>query len=488
MDVGLELELGIPTPMVLTSVSSRWRSVAISSQTLWSSLALEVSSIPYEYSCGDNEARDAKAEEVKERCHKMAELYMNRANNAPLSLSFKDLSDGTDTLAIDMALDSLCRRAHQWQSLVLEIQTDFLDKHRAFRIVRGELTNLREVTFFVEGASEARMMRFLGYCPSLRSVRYELVVDSVPRPPGNLHTTLWSQLESLSLFVWDHDMRPDVLRIVELCTNLAHLHIEFPQRKGSSYINPAAPESHTHCTSNVKSLCLETNGPSEVAVFDGFLPYITTPNLDTLRLRGHPGIPGDSFVEDDEKHLLAFVQRSACTITSLSLFYADLHEEALVQLFRLLPNVTRLSIHDRIPPLGFNTKRLFKHVLANPQKSEERSLLPHLRHLNLQMHCGRTDYDAFVEAMKCRCLPDIEPSTKVGVDSIRSLLINFIDRTEKVVSESFQSLDEFKRAGLEVCIEDTKCESGLNTSYRGIVGVLSILDLLPSTQEEPAFT
>ncbi|KAL0562986.1 hypothetical protein V5O48_019092, partial [Marasmius crinis-equi] len=267
---GTSHEGEMPMPVVLSSVSKRWRRVAISTRDLWSSLHLDISEPFWR-------ADLEKNEEEAERCFRIVEMYLRRARDAPLSLCFTE--DAT-SLRIDGALDALCRVAHQWHTVTFETSESFL-QHDALESIRGRLINLRDVSFSVPGKDEQGMADFLDLCPALRRLHHKVQRTWPPVSRDPPQHALWKQLETLSLSPDEPEMHLKMVRIASWCTGLVHLHIKIAFNDDRLDL-----QGQVACVSNLQSLCLEVQGGLRDPVFTAFLPYITTPQLKSLGLRG----------------------------------------------------------------------------------------------------------------------------------------------------------------------------------------------------------
>ncbi|KAL0575265.1 hypothetical protein V5O48_006701 [Marasmius crinis-equi] len=412
--------IGMPTPVVLSFVCSRWRDIAISLPTLWSTLALDETGLrfqPYHDEDWQKEA-ESNCNKEEERCYRIVQMFLERAGNSLLSLSFD--SRGDSDLDLHCTWDALCSRVTQWRNVVFRSHRSFLEKD-AFKTIRGKLLNLRGVTFIVDDANELAMVEFLGPCPSLRYVRHDVAHDSIPRSANPPDFAPWKHVTNLRLELSSDDIYDEALRIVSLCSSLIDLHLEFWEYRGST-----SSHASVSYVSQVQSLCLDTPGTCWNPYFEGLLTNIEMPNLKSLRIWGEPLSDSRTFtkgeeeaIQTDELFIIDFICRSSCAMTSLSLDYTEFHD--ILMLFRLLTGLKSLSVREKRPTSGLYTARILENLVPDPTSPP---FLPRLANLRLVVYRSTLEHPAFVEAILSRWNAS---DAKIGIDRFESVSIAFID-------------------------------------------------------------
>jgi len=98
----------VRTPIPLTHVCRRWRQTAIAHRRLWSNIALA-------FADGAQEIDAAKARGKLQ----LLRLFLMRSRDSPLSISFSASTGQSDL--VREALQHICRYAHLWKELRLEL-------------------------------------------------------------------------------------------------------------------------------------------------------------------------------------------------------------------------------------------------------------------------------------------------------------------------------------------------------------------------------
>ncbi|KAL0059782.1 hypothetical protein AAF712_013469 [Marasmius tenuissimus] len=184
-----------PMPVVLSCVCTLWRGLTVSLPTLWSALRYKI-----------------HIESIEEagQCLRITELFLQRARNAPLTLSFDAFPwVGPENMAhMDPSLNALCRRAEQWISVSFSIPSILL-QHSAFYTLKGRLQNLHTIQFIELQRNVLdeylSMLDFFGDCPALRAADFDLWTN---RPVDRLPEIPWSQLTSVRLKSASRTPRP----------------------------------------------------------------------------------------------------------------------------------------------------------------------------------------------------------------------------------------------------------------------------------------
>ncbi|KAK1235652.1 hypothetical protein PQX77_001117 [Marasmius sp. AFHP31] len=470
---GLDKRIGpFGTPVLaLSEVSSQWRELALSLGDLWSHIR---------YLIGQPSGIEKDDEADSQMCYEATKHYLDRAGTSPLTLSFHDNMDlaGTSRGAeFGLALDALCRRAPQWAVVEFEVEEIFFEQNaHTLQLLRGNLHNLH--TFISHEGHETSILRvteLLGPFASLREVTLERL--SEPPPRDLLPTILpWEQLDRLTLTDCSTRVPDIVFKIISLCSNLRHLTFSVSECDSK----PLAARAQAMSWSNVHTLTITENA-HESLIFQDFLQWVTLPVLTCLEFQlcgwyyMHGARPKSKLLsEEQEARLHNFIRHSGASIASLTLHNFHITNDQLVDLLQLLPSVTDLFIADGLS-LGFtwydpSSKRmdtvspslLFDRLQAVDPASDDEGTHPRsgpfltrLTDLTIGANGTALAHDALAKAVHSRWIPDPETSARLGVDSLRSVEVFFIDTEPTLrIPESLLSLQDLRCAGLRVVLPD----------------------------------
>ena len=445
----IQLSSRIPIPLVLSAVCSQWRQLATFSPQLWSQLRFEI---------GQKSGIKEDDEKESQSYYQITKYLLQRASGAPLTLFFYDMPVAgipVDYVAINLAMDALCRRGKQWATVEFGVDESFFTRHdTSLQLLRGNLDNLS--TFVLSTSSmnspsiEAYLLNFRT-CPSLRRVDLNWS-QSAHLEVSNIKTLLpWGQLESLFLDLQFH--APSLFEIIPLCPSLKRLAI-------ATYLPDQNAEKQylKHPMSwNLQSLSVEIDFVGHTDSIRDFWENLTAPQLTSLDLCTAWFGPTNPFSKEREPHLLRFIRGSSSTLTNLSLRQTGFSSEQAVQMLQLLPNLTSLHIIERgAPDNTICRSHLFSHLLVDPPSAAySPPFLPRLKNFKIVVNGEKLDHEVLVEAIRSRWIPDPEICVKMGVDSLQSVEVMFADKPWSV-PESLLRLKELKREGLWV--EDFRYE------------------------------
>lgn len=189
-------------PLLLTRISSYWRTLAINTPDLWSALHINYK----------DPAEDIPA----------TNLWLKRSTNRPLSLS----------LAIDFGeqsqqaiLDALCRHSNRWKHVRFDFRHLYCPPMYSLDIAEDSIPQLSTFEFHARDISSTNLtpiIRLLKTAPKLREVTW---VDDLADTDMLLELPL-NQLTRLSLAM-DHGTL-DYIQILNRCSNIQHIRITRP--------------------------------------------------------------------------------------------------------------------------------------------------------------------------------------------------------------------------------------------------------------------
>lgn len=309
-------------PLLLTHVSSLWRSLAMSIPDLWTSLHINYK----------DPAEDIPA----------ANTWLSLSGDRALSLS----------IAIDFSeqpqqgiLDALCRHSKRWKHVRFEFRNLFCPPMYSLDMALNNIGELTTFEFYARDISTinvAPITNLLASAPKLREVTW---VDDLADTDTLLQLPL-GRLTGLSLSMDQGTLDPQVLTA---CYNLEHIRLT----------RPFSLTPHMQEPLFLPKLS-SINISSAIA---GVLDQLVLPALREVRIHGEhdrpQGIGHDASPTPPHHHLalsptgtwdptplLALVQRSACMITSLSVSPPMTEAALLVCLRGMGTSLVSLCVED----------------------------------------------------------------------------------------------------------------------------------------------
>ncbi|KAL0570086.1 hypothetical protein V5O48_011880 [Marasmius crinis-equi] len=438
-----------PRAILLSMVCGRWKELVYSTPSLWSGIEIDLTSWTGEFHA----------------LNEMTERFLGQSGTSPLRLSLGLPADNftvghSQCEGARPALCSLVATSQRWESVSLQVAPPYFPSS-VFEPIRGRLPILTSLG--LKGPANASQFEgwgqpfdFFSISPALRSVRIEVGSFKF----GARETSLpFAQLTSLqmsaSFNVW-------AFPIVALCPAVEHLEVT---QIGGLESNSLRDYSGHITSSKVKTLAI-TSAIAQVDV-DGVLRHTTLGGLSSLRIHGysHAHRNLEDWPNWDETHLRNFLQRSACSITSLSLSYLPITDEQTISLLRMIPTIKSLCIKEfrnefenRIVTKTFLDGLAVNTSLGSPFSTP---LVPRLTHLRLVVHAKDIQPDPLLGALSSRWLPDPTDAAKMGVDCLRSVAIVVMldgdhddeqEEMELAQGDCLNGLFCFKDAGMELSI------------------------------------
>ncbi|KAK1233903.1 hypothetical protein PQX77_002909 [Marasmius sp. AFHP31] len=434
-----------PQPIVLSRVCNLWWGLTTSLPNLWSTLRYEI-------------YRNESVEEG-DRCRRITDLFLQRAQHAPLALSFNVPQLMENITHMEPTLDKLCRHAAQWTSVSLAIPSVFLQQP-VFYSLKGKLQNLRMIRFLEYAHHDLgkflSILDFLGPCPALRVADLDFCID---RTPDRLPAIPWSQLTSLVLAPCSGT--PSLSYIIPLCHNLTSLTVEV----------------HGHWTETSRDIRTMTTLRSltvnavrrQSPVFQEFFQRFTFPNLQFLGMSNAINSYGSvkaeeilsnvinsygSVEKEEMSAVIECLRRSSCPLHSLFLDNCPFDVEQVVQLFQNLPHLS--SLHLREIPGYFQDDLIYTpHLFRRLGFEQSRPpLLPHLTKLKLTVNVNTLpNSDALFEVVTSRRNPGFTTAAP-DVERLQVLEATFLnkERTPPLVPKGLERLESLREGGLKVII------------------------------------
>lgn len=416
----------LPT-LAISTVCKRWRTLAVSSPGLWSTISLEIL------------MHDAAPVMFKGRVA-ILERYLERSANWPLSIELAVLGDSEEDEHV--FLISLIQHSQRWKS---------------FRY-RGNFTLSRHQGFLQTSfplLEELDLMDLLGHrrvaVENLRCFRdAPKLVALVTNAPPKVIKESGLPLNQLTFVDTVSSKREQMGDILDFCSNIVTLKVW--QRTAMGAYSNLSVNSQT-ISKKVSSLTLrfcryEEEGDFLEAVFASYtLPALTQLHVEAKDPPCESEWPKDEFTK--------FIARSQCSITSFSLHRLGISDLDVISVLQVLPSLLTFSINDDNVRWGESpiTSRLISHLHSSDnddQSSSSPSLLPKLRSLSLNVGGAVFDDAAFVDMVSSRWLPDPEYAEVVGVACLRSVVLHF--RHREVDRKIYEPLDCLDKMGMQVVI------------------------------------
>ena len=418
----------LPLALTIMRVCSQWCSLANSTRHLWSNFVIKLPS-------------------DKLSVVDILALYLERSKDASLRFHLEIVDDGFSTPPIDILTDLLAH-SHRWLDASFNIPSVLYPK---LLPAKGKLPILTTLGIN-RGNHDTAMFEDL---PSLRTV----VCHGFPN--ANLIIP-WNQITSL---IFSRCWIGMASQTLSLCPNVTH--VEF-----SSCFRFQKDEDPDRFEINVSSMLINSSENGDVwkatglTLLRGLLHGLTCPQLKTLDIR-LPGLRAWS-----QPHVVAFLTRSECKLTTLCLKNVVLTDKNLEEILSLCPTLTHLTVAEpfnpekqcHVPiltPAVINALTLAHSVRASSSSGsgsvhsddgddseQPGSLLPRLEHLELS---GGVPFSI----QQLLWLLESRTSVMRAEDSDEALLQSVyvrayhLDESEDVIAR----LRELRKGGLSISIE-----------------------------------
>ncbi|KAF7325129.1 hypothetical protein MKEN_00556500 [Mycena kentingensis (nom. inval.)] len=298
----------LPTPMVLASVCSQWREIALELGAIWSTITIPYSDTPPKTS----------VEALRSGQHQLIlDIDRTQAQLLPLLLQVPT-----------------CTRA---RSLTLYIDdADWPGERSPWSVLRAQLgcLNLAGVLLNPDDGTKFAVFE---HCPRLRSLVLSLDPARLSLP--------WHQLVSLEATGID---RFECVGLLQQTRSVQRLRLELVV-----YASHSEPFPGPALLLNLRSLELEVQGRSDRCVADA----LTAPALHVLH------VEAVLFWEPEDGNtttsILRFLERSQCTIHELSLEGYNI--DGIIKLLDVLPAIQELYI---VKPYGGTNTGLMRRIFT----------------------------------------------------------------------------------------------------------------------------
>ena len=437
------------TAFCISSVCSRWRDIALHSPEVWANLNV----------C------------LGERAINPVCLAVSRSHNYPLSLRVSEAWGQDD--ACENLFRILMEQSERWLYVDFsEATSDTVDMLEGLSLT----PLLEDVTLTAYHAPE--IFGYIGSAPCLRNVTFQKLED-----PIFFDNFTWETIRHLDM-EYDGKLTPESLfEVLDLGTGLQSLVYRGEAR---TRLEGSDPVPYTlfgfddlpHYTSNLTSFAISL-GDSEgfYNLLHDVIMWLTLPSLTDLSIR-HDENPGYrtkcGFTVGGEwprDVIHGFLNRSGCTLTSLTLEGMPLLEPDVIALLKLTPSLQSFTLREmwasdavvirpyKPPPqTTFRTvtqallRQLEAPIFTSDAFSSQTPLLPKLSRLKLGVQHHFDAGAEFVDMVRSRWGLPRDSGIGSGVDTerLREVVLSVMDG--KLVEEIYEPLKRLDSEGMMISV------------------------------------
>ncbi|KAJ7940154.1 hypothetical protein B0H13DRAFT_1936834 [Mycena leptocephala] len=286
-------------PLILCGICRRWREVALSTPKLWTSLHVHFT-----------------AYEMVDFC----QLWLSRAQGAPLSLSLEDdywYTSSASAASTELLLTSIVGLSQQWQKVALSIGGDLVN---SILPLQGTFPLLEKFSISVLPDSDPQIC--FRDAPKLRNVSVHRYYSQIQLP--------WHQLTTFRV----DDI--DISCCLEILRNSLNLLNGTFNIWGDSSALPIFILHHTH----LECLTLGTADEGEPLIPISLLNFLQIPTLTSLTLdfRNY----ASNVV--DISPILRFLSRSIAQLQTLVISCMGATTENLIECLKVTPSLVHLEL------------------------------------------------------------------------------------------------------------------------------------------------
>ncbi|KAK0479517.1 hypothetical protein IW261DRAFT_1365103 [Armillaria novae-zelandiae] len=369
-------------PFVLSKVCREWRSIALSTSRLWSTISLD-------FDLYRNDSME---------CQYLLQMLLSRSTTRDIILSVHSNKEITKNHLMPILLMS----APRWTDVSISIP--YLSLH-AFSAARGYLHRLKHLHVdFIRGIARMRIplskpvFDAFEYAPLLRSLSFPGVFNVVQQT--NLP---WSQLTKYT----GHDWTSTYLEIFKLAPDMEAATLQCADDSEEDVPLPSSYSSHKH----LRTLHLHEDDDSVPLPEGGiarFLSHVEFPALQSLTMEyAHLDIRIPSYLCGSTAGSL-----KSLIIDALFCIPAE-GQTDLLDLLKTTPSLSRLSISCQCMPEGNDSEGIFLGLNANMNPA----LLPCLTSLDIWFINPEPYLEpSFVEMIQSRRYPT---PTRAALETLR---------------------------------------------------------------------
>lgn len=400
--------------LAISTVCAQWRSLALALPRLWSQLTLEIAS-----------QRARRSYYVPSGFILTLHLFLDRSADSPLRIDYKTEKNVVEYQSNPVALNLLLQHSCRWQSF--SYTGYYALSHCKGFYPRLPFPILEHIS--LDSRSLSVDLDCFERAPNVRSVKADILYKDSCLP--------WNQLTSMDI----RHILPVVSIDIHQCSNLTSLILRSSYAKSiCGNISLDRLESLTFAFSTRDRDLLRRI--LDACTFSSLGELIITPSIsDNLVWPVHA--------------FDAFVSRSSCILTRLSISGVEISDLDLLAAFRILPYLVQFAFSDVKHPrrLAKKSRPITSHFISCMHASFSTAseiLVPKLRTLSLTLLSTSFDDAAFTSMISSRWLPDPVSSAAIGVDCLRSLVLHLLER--EVDKEMYRPLNDMDRMGMRVVV------------------------------------
>ncbi|KAJ7865534.1 hypothetical protein B0H13DRAFT_2670878 [Mycena leptocephala] len=321
-------------PLVFTRVCRDWRTIAISTPTLWNHVRIELDS-------------DDGRGYIDSKWVALLDLWLQRSEPQPLSLTVcnRSYTEPDKTL-----LGVLDRHSRRWHDVTLKLPFHYFSRLEE----NASLPFLERLTLSAHGSPNIiNAISAFRHTPMLHHV----CLEAGMRPSDVLLP--WEQLASVEFYGASAD---DCLELLRMAPNIVSCVLDV--QYDSHGLAPGSP------LLSLRSFTF--SGPAGWEI----LRYVAMPSLQTLDLSRCPSVPRN-FTQ-----VVQFVKRSQCQLRVLKIYVRSNVAVQTIYLLHLLPSLTTVDLILAQADTGTAIFREFK-------SADGRIILPHVE--SISVHCIHDD-------------------------------------------------------------------------------------------------
>ena len=289
--------------LVLSQVSRYWRSLALSTPTLWTYLLVQVQKL--------NNPQTVNRE------HACACNWLSRSGQLPLEIAFDIPAKAS---YVEPVFQLLASRSSRWGSIkLLALPTDSPTWQRLQ--VPGKLPMLESLDIRLGVMEHIAFVNVFAIASNLR--RLKLHITDPMRSISHLSHFPWIQLTQVDLTI---HVTPALFEILALASNAVRLRVSLQRQVFSGDVEP---QIIMH--PNLSELDIRAGSNDSSAVY--LMDHLSLPSLRTLSLY------------NAWRNTIPLISRSACDLHALSTHMSPVTD--FMEILRLAPELQDLSITSR---------------------------------------------------------------------------------------------------------------------------------------------
>ncbi|KAJ7585685.1 hypothetical protein C8J56DRAFT_828828 [Mycena floridula] len=402
--------------LILTHVSPHWRSVSMSTKSLWSTIVLETNHV-------ENFARWPQA----------VRFLLDQSETDPLTLSIDIWQDKQEARNV---LRQLAMQSRRWKEVTLGESTDIELLRPELVAIQGQLPILQSLTLPLTHEDDS-IMDYFQVTPLLRS----LACGALPHP--DVAPLPWVQFQMLRLQYPLH-----LTKSLSLCPQLVDLHLAGPttlDREDEMTRIPAVR------LAQLQSFTMELNRDMGCE-----LPFLSSLTLPSLRRLSISRDNSDLEVFPTAQ-ISSLISRSGCQLTELSWSNMPMKFTDWITFLYSLPQLQTLTVADggirENPGEDIITDIFFDHLLG-PTLTWASPVLPALQNLAIrgEAHQAHFSISKMTQTLQTRWIPGDDNALCDDVACLKSFKLDLSKSLLDV--RPLGPLEQLVESGMKMVIRD----------------------------------